>query len=372
MKTSSFLLINILFFIVLNLSPRIQVNSQAAATDSCASSFDLGRQLLFKTTSLICRSVWDAQGFILRYEETSPKLWSFILSAPNTNSYIGMGFSSNGKMVGSSAIVGWRGADGGSMIKRYHLTGQKPKQVVPDQGNLQVVGTSSSLISLSGRLYITFQLNTSLPDNRILYSVGPAGRLPVRPGFQLAEHDQKVSTILDYASGESKTKGSSSSTLKKIHGILNMSGWGIILPIGAMVARYMKPWDPVWFYSHSLVQSLGFLFGVSGIICGFVLENRLGVDVDKHKSLGVIILTLGCLQVIAFLVRPEKESKVRKYWNWYHYSLGRVLIILAVANVFYGIHLGDAGSVWKASYAVVVCLLFVVAFILELRLWIRH
>lgn len=78
-----------------------------------------------------------------------------------------------------------------------------------------------------------------------------------------------------------------------------MLGWGIILPIGAMVARYMKPWDPVWFYSHSLVQSLGFLFGVSGIVCGFVLENRLGVDVDKHKSLGVIILTLGCLQVIS-------------------------------------------------------------------------
>lgn len=100
--------------------------------------------------------------------------------------------------------------------------------------------------------------------------------------------------------GESKTKGSSSSNLKKSHGILNMLGWGIIIPIGAMVARYMKPWDPVWFYSHSLLQSLGFLFGVSGIVCGFVLENRLGVDVDKHKSLGVFILTLGCLQVPFF------------------------------------------------------------------------
>lgn len=75
-------------------------------------------------------------------------------------------------------------------------------------------------------------------------------------------------------------------------------------------------------------------------------------------------------QVIAFLVRPEKESKVRKYWNWYHYGLGRGLIILAVANVFHGIHLGDAGSGWKAGYAAVVCVLFVVAFILELRLWI--
>lgn len=143
-----------------------------------------------------------------QYEESSPNLWSFVLSAPNTNSYIGMGFSPNGKMVGSSAIVGWIGADGGSMIKRYHLSGQTPTQVVPDQGNLQVVGNSSSLVSLSGRLYIAFQLNTSLPESRILYSVGPAGRLPVGPGFQLAEHDQKVSTLLNYASGEYSTASS--------------------------------------------------------------------------------------------------------------------------------------------------------------------
>lgn len=60
---------------------------------------------------------------------------------------------------------------------------------------------------------------------------------------------------------------------------------------------------------------------------------------------------------------------MRKYWNWYHYGLGRALIILAVANVFYGIHLGDAGSGWNAGYAVVVCLLFLVAVILEVRLW---
>lgn len=108
-----------------------------------------------------------------------------------------------------------------------------------------------------------------------------------------------------WGSGESKTKGSSSSKLKKSHGILNMLGWGILLPIGAIIARYMKPWDPVWFYSHSLVQSLGFLVGVSGIVCGFVLESRLGVDVDKHKTLGVFILTLGCLQVFSTTSYPS-------------------------------------------------------------------
>lgn len=138
----------------------------------------------------------------LQYEQTTPSLWSFVLSAPNTNSYIGMGFSSDGKMVGSSAIVGWIGADGTGTIKKYHLTGQTPSQVVVNEGNLQVLSNSSTIVSLSSRIYMAFQLNSNLPERRILYSVGPAGRLPLAPGYLLSEHSNKVSTILNYASGE--------------------------------------------------------------------------------------------------------------------------------------------------------------------------
>ena len=74
---------------------------------------------------------------------------------------------------------------------------------------------------------------------------------------------------------------------------------------------------------------------------------------------------------MAFLARPEKSSKVRKYWNWYHYSAGRILIIFAVANVFYGIHLGGEGREWKGGYGGVLAILFVIALILEVRMWMR-
>lgn len=305
----------IVFFLILSCSVVVKVSSQP--TDSCTSNLDQlkNAQLLFDTSSLTCRPVWDSQSFILRYEQTTPSLWSFVLSAPNTNSYIGMGFSSDGMMVGSSAIVGWIGGDGTSTIKKYHLTGQKPSQVVVNEGNLQVLSNSSTIISLSSRIYMAFQLNTNLPEKRILYSVGPAGRLPLAPGYLLSEHINKVSTILNYASGESKTQSTSSSNLKRSHGILNMLGWGIIIPMGAMVARYLKAWDPIWFYSHTMLQSLGLIFGVAGIICGFVLDNRLSSNVHRHKGLGIFILSLGCLQVIAILGRPDKESKVRKLEN---------------------------------------------------------
>lgn len=89
-------------------------------------------------------------------------------------------------------------------------------------------------------------------------------------------------------------------SLKRSHGILNMLGWGILLPIGVLVARHMRQWDPIWFYSHSIIQSFGFVLGVAGVICGIVLEDRLGANVNKHKGLGIFILTLGCLQVCLF------------------------------------------------------------------------
>lgn len=80
-----------------------------------------------------------------------------------------------------------------------------------------------------------------------------------------------------------------------------MIGWGILIPIGAMVARFLRHLDPLWFYMHSSVQSLGFILGVAGVIVGIVLDDRLDARVGKHKGLGATILALGCLQVTMFI-----------------------------------------------------------------------
>ncbi|KAM1560514.1 hypothetical protein ACFX1Z_003752 [Malus domestica] len=329
-----------IIIVIFGLSAR--VNSQ---TDSCSSSLNLQNvNLPFDAASLNCLAVWDAHNYILRYSQTSSNLWTFVLSAPAANSYIAIGFSSNGQMVGSSAIVGWMSPTGGE-IKPYYLGGTSPNLVEPNKGSLQV-GTNFSLItSQSNRLYLGFQLETNQPLSRLIYSVGPDGLLPVAPNYRLSEHSDKVSTSINYITGQSKSSTESPhSRLRKSHGVLNMLGWGILMIIGVIVAR---------------------------VFCGFVLKNKLNADVSTHKSLGIFILVLGCLQVMALLIRPEKESKVRKYWNWYHHGVGRILIIFAVANVFYGIHLGEKGKGWSAGYGVVIAILFVTAFIFELRLWLR-
>ncbi|KAL5728370.1 hypothetical protein ACHQM5_001462 [Ranunculus cassubicifolius] len=354
-----------LFFALFSLA-----NSQS---DSCASNISLNGLIPFETTSLECKPVWISQDFILRYLQTRANLWSFILSAPYTKSYIGIGFSTSGRMVGSSAMVGWinPNASAGWVLKQYLLGGQNSGQVVPDKGILSTVNNSFAVVQQSGRIYIAFQLTTLLPEPNLIFAVGPTNRIPASNGV-LTQHQAHGVTRLDYVSGTiTTTRNPPYTKLRRAHGILNMLGWGIALLIGVMAARYLKHKDPLWFYSHIVIQSVGFILGVSGIIAGFVLEDNLGVNVSRHKTVGVFVLILGSLQVIAFLARPDKGTKTRKYWNWYHYTVGRVLIILAVANVFYGIHVGNEHNGWNVGYGLTFAFLVVVAVVLEVGLWMK-
>ncbi|XP_010025993.1 cytochrome b561 and DOMON domain-containing protein At3g07570-like [Eucalyptus grandis] len=167
--------------------------------------------------------------------------------------------------------------------------------------------------------------------------------------------------------GQTTTESRRYTGLRRSHGILNILGWSILMIAGIIVARHCKQYDPMWFYVHAAVQSSAFVLGLLGIICGFVLENKISASsVSTHKGLGIFILFLGCLQVMAIWVRPRKGLKVREYWNWYHQNVGRVLIIFAIANVFYGIHLGEEGKKWNLAYGISIGVLSVILIVLEI------
>ncbi|XP_060962887.1 cytochrome b561 and DOMON domain-containing protein At3g07570 [Cannabis sativa] len=361
---------NTIFFIFIFILLTFQFSVLVFSQDSCNSKLNLKSRLPFDATSLNCLPIWSNEDFVLRYgqSEASGNIWSFVLSTPNPKSFVAMGFSTTGRMVGSSAIVGWVESDGTAMMKRYYLGGTSPALVVKDQGNVSLVEGSSSVVVESSRFYMSFQLDMDQPSSRLVFSVGPNGFSPIGPDYRLMEHRNKIATSINYSTGESATEKAPHLKLRRSHGILNMIGWGILMMIGSMIARYGRKWDPAWFYAHATCQVLAFTLGLIGVICGFLLDSRLDVNVSTHKGLGIFILVLGCLQVVAILARPDKASKVRKYWNWYHYIVGRILIIFAISNVFYGIHLGGEGKGWTAAYAVVLSVLFLSSAVFEYKL----
>lgn len=138
-----------------------------------------------------------------QYARTAGNTWSFILSAPDSSAFIGIGFSTNGQMIGSSAIVGWTPSDGSpGTVKQYFLGGKSPGEVNPDQGDLTIVNGSLKIESVSSRIYMSFQLTAELPRQSLLYAMGPAGFFPTSPDYRLREHQFVTTTTINYITGK--------------------------------------------------------------------------------------------------------------------------------------------------------------------------
>ncbi|KAK7292771.1 hypothetical protein RJT34_15624 [Clitoria ternatea] len=335
--------------------------------DSCSSNLlQIQHPIPFDTRSLLCTPVWDTNNFILRYGQASSDVWSFILSFPSKiNGYAAIGFSKDGSMVGSSAIVGWMASAVAGGMKRYYLGGKSQKQVTHDQGDLYLMNASLVPASTS-LLYMIFQLKTPQPSPNLLFAIGPNAQFPEYPNYLLPKHTDEISITIDYSKGS--TGEISNLNLRRSHGMLNIVGWSIVMIIGSIIGRYFKHWDPIWFYLHASIQAFGLVAGIIGILCGLALSKKLDAKVTNHKNVAILIFVLGLLQVLAIVLRPKPESKIRKYWNWYHHSLGRILITFAVLNTFYGFHLGGEGSKWFLAYGVIIAILLIIVVILEIRM----
>ncbi|XP_074589807.1 cytochrome b561 and DOMON domain-containing protein At3g07570-like [Curcuma longa] len=196
-KNCSSSMISTIFLLLLSFT--CSVSSQS---DSCSTLLSVSNLIPFNTSSLTCVSAWNSEGFILRYTKAGPSLWSFVLSAPDSGTYVAIGFSPSGRMVGSSAVVGWVPSAGGAGVaKQYSLGGYSSSQCLPDQGDLPLVPRSSVLVSKNSRVYLAFQLSTAQPQQNLIYAVGPAGTLPSAGGYLSAHRNMASATLAAPAAG---------------------------------------------------------------------------------------------------------------------------------------------------------------------------
>lgn len=87
----------------------------------------------------------------------------------------------------------------------------------------------------------------------------------------------------------------------QIHGILNAISWGILLPVGVIIARYMRTFqsaDPAWFYLHVFCQISAYALGVAGWGTGLKLGSEsVGVRYTSHRNIGIALFALATVQV---------------------------------------------------------------------------
>lgn len=91
----------------------------------------------------------------------------------------------------------------------------------------------------------------------------------------------------------------------------------------------------------------------------------------NHNSDRVKIL-YKLIQILAFFVRPSKESKIRRYWNWYHSWLGRLALFFAAVNTVLGMEAAGAGSDWRVGYGFLLGIVMVAVIVLEVLAYFKR
>lgn len=135
----------------------------------------------------------------MQYTQNKDNVLTIILSAVYTTGWVGIGFSRDGMMVGSSAIVGWFNKQGHARIKQYYLQGTKTTQVIPDKGELPLTKIPSAVALHGATMYMAFQIKPEdrLTHQPILLAFGSG--YPVHN--HLTHHDDKTTILFDFSAG---------------------------------------------------------------------------------------------------------------------------------------------------------------------------
>uniref|UniRef100_A0A5B7A7X6 Putative Ferric-chelate reductase 1 n=1 Tax=Davidia involucrata TaxID=16924 RepID=A0A5B7A7X6_DAVIN len=246
------------------------------------------------SSNMHCKPVWKT--YVLQYSQTEDHVVTIVLSAVYTTGWVGMGFSKNGMMLNSSAMVGWINKEGEARIKQYHLRGFEPSEVIPNKGELPLTNVPAVVVLHGATIYLAFQLKFAdhLAHQPILFGFG--SRYPTKHNH-LYEHDDKTTIMFDFSAGSVSAAPDNIGHMKKTHGVLGLFGWGLILPYGAIVARYLKHRDPLQYYLHIVIQFVGFIIALAAVVVGVELYHRLHANVPTHRGIGIFVLVLSVLQV---------------------------------------------------------------------------
>ncbi|GAA0143859.1 hypothetical protein LIER_35821 [Lithospermum erythrorhizon] len=225
-------------------------------------------------------------------------------------------------------------------------------------------------------IYATLQLPTGQTRFTQVWQFGQVSNGVPQEHTTSGDNLRSTGTV-DFLSGQTTDAGSTGNSRQRkrnIHGVLNVVSWGILMPMGAIVARHMKVFkaaNPAWFYLHSACQSSAYIVGVAGWGTGLKLgSDSKGVTQNPHRKIGIALFCLGTLQIFALLLRPKPDHKYRFYWNIYHHMTGYAVIVLSIVNIFEGFDILQPEEKWRRAYIGVLIFLGVFAVLMEVITWI--
>ncbi|KAF2284569.1 hypothetical protein GH714_027154 [Hevea brasiliensis] len=283
-------------------------------------------------------------------------------------------------MPGAQALVGYKDSKGSMTVKTYNISSYTLASVVQSKLAFDVWDERAEEDNGVMVIFAKIKVPADLAAKGMLNQVWQVGSSVDSEGI-LTPHDMNAPNLnakgtLDLKGGQTVVTGGVDSKTKKrnIHGVLNAVSWGVLFPIGVIIARYLRPFqsaDPAWFYLHVSCQVSAYAIGVAGWATGLKLGSESkGIQWTAHRNIGITLFSLATLQIFALFLRPKKDHKYRFYWNIYHHGVGYAILILGILNVFKGLDILHPEQKWKSTYVVVIAVLGGIALLLEIITWI--
>ncbi|KAI9077252.1 hypothetical protein K1719_040823 [Acacia pycnantha] len=225
-------------------------------------------------------------------------------------------------MVGSQAFVAFQKSNGTMAAYTSPITSY---DTTLEQGSLsfEVHGVSASFKDGTMILYASFQL----PGNpKLVNHVWQEGRVSDDDSLRshaLSGANFKSFGRIDFLAGKVSDgdahKQNSKILIRKVHGILNGIGWGILMPIGTIMGRYLKQLEATgstWFRLHRACHILAYIIGTIGFTLGIFLSSPSLSSLSSygfvHASIGIVVFVSATVQVLAAIfLRPDKHHKAR-------------------------------------------------------------
>jgi hypothetical protein len=291
----------------------------------------------------------------------------------STGGWVAWGINTGGTlMAGSSVFIASQDGSGAVSVLMTVLESTAPTLSSATLRFGVPVAPTAEYAGGAYTIYATVALPGNSTQQNTVWQAGPISNGAIGPHPTSGANLQSIQR-LDFLSGQSAGASNSRLHRRNLHGILNAVGWGILIPLGAMIARYLRVFesaDPAWFYLHIACQISGYVLGVAGWGLGLKLGSESkGITYSSHRNIGIAIFCLATLQVFALLLRPDKKNKYRVYWNAYHHSVGYSVIVLAAVNIFKGLNILQPATGWKTGYIAILATLGGVALFLEAITW---
>ncbi|KAL6999941.1 hypothetical protein U1Q18_001095 [Sarracenia purpurea var. burkii] len=299
---------------------------------------------------------------------------AYLHAGIDTSTWVAWSLNVDGSgMIGAQSLVALHNASGVPHAYTSAVTSYQTA-LAESELSFQVQRLAAEYVSNNMIIFATLVLPSGRTSFNQVWQDGPvSGGSPGRHATTGANL-QSVGTV-DFATGQTSSTGGGGSQQRKrnVHGVLNAVSWGTLMPLGAMIARYLKVFksaDPAWFYLHVACQSSAYIVGVAGWGTGLKLgSDSPGVQHTTHRNIGITLFCLGTLQMFALLLRPNKDHKFRLYWNIYHWTVGYLTIILSIVNIFEGLDILDPAKNWKRAYISIIVFLGFNAAMLEAYTW---